>query len=360
MTSGRSRRSLTLRALTAFQVVRRHGVLAVAVTLACWSAFCSLAGAQAPRLGLLQLESEDVQEDELAPRLMTELREQLAKRNDYALVDTHVSLHQVSAGQNCNPADASCLQKIADSLQLDGLLFGKVTHEGGAPIAVTRRYDRKSSSIQSWAIVSFESSTVTDAQLKEQTQTLVTTLLGPAPEPQVASAPKPQPAAAQSSSDNAELSASLQEQRPLSSGMSLRTVAGLALIGGAAASVGMSVFSFVQVDHAQHNGNYESYRMAVGQTNANVKDVCDEASAGKRYGLGPDGFKDVKHSCSSGQTFEVLQYVFIGSAILTGGLATYLLVGGKSDTQTDRASARLSLHPAIGKSGASLTARLRF
>ena len=310
----------------------------------------------------MQLESEDVQEDELAPRLISELREQLSKRTDVAVVDTKVSLHQLSVGQNCNPAEAACLQRISDSLKLDGLLFGKVTHEGGVPMAVTRRYDRKSATIQSWAIVSFESNTVTDEQLKEQTQTLVTTLLGPVPESgQVASKPNTEPdAAAKASAENSELTDSLQEQRSLSSGMSLRTVAGLALIGGAAASVGMSVFSFVQVDRAQHNTSYENYRMAVGQMNTSVKDVCDEANAGKRYNLSVDGFKDVKRSCSSGQTFEVLQYVFIGSAILTGGLATYLLVGGKSDTQSDKASSRLSFHPAIGKGGASLTARLRF
>jgi len=360
MTSGRSsrKRSLTLHAT--------H-VMASALTLACLSAWCThvrAEQAQVPRLGLLQLESEDVQEDELAPRLMNELREQLSNRTDVSLVDTKVSLHQLSVGQNCNPSEAACLQRVSDSLKLDGLLFGKVTHEGGVPIAVTRRYDRKSASIQSWAIVSFESNNVTDEQLKEQTQTLVTTLLGPvaaSESPQIATKPNTEPdAAAKTTAADSELSESLQEQRPLSTGMSLRTVAGLALIGGAAASVGMSVFSFVQVDRAQHNTSYENYRMAVGQMNTTVKDVCDEANAGKRYNLSADGFKDVKRSCSSGQTFEVLQYVFIGSAILTGGLATYLLVGGKSDTQSDRASSRLSLHPSIGKGGASLTARLRF
>jgi len=320
--------------------------------------------AQTPRLGLLQLESEDVQDDALAPRLTQELREQLSSRADYTLVDnTKVTLHQVSLGQNCNPSDASCLQKIADSLKLDGLLFGKVTHEGGVPIAVTRRYDKKSNTVQSWAIVSFESSTVTDAQLTEQTQTLVATLLG-GNEPEdesVEAAPEPAPASlTPQPAEGSAITESLQEKRSLSSGMSLRTVAGIALLGGAAASVGMSIFSFTQVNSAQHNSSYESYRMAVGQMNASVKDVCSEADAGKRYGLSQDGFRDVKRSCSSGQTFEVLQYVFIGSAILTGGLATYLLVGGKSDTPPPSDAARLSFHPSVGRGGASLTARLQF
>ena len=356
--------------MTSGRSSRRRSLVAMAC-LALLTGLCSVTSAQTPRIGLLSLETEDLQDDALAPRLTQELREQLAKRDDLTLVDTRVSLHQLSVGQNCNPSEASCLQKVADNLKVDGLLFGKVTREGGVPIAVTRRYDRKANSVQSWAIVSFESSTVTDAQLKEQTQTLVTTLLGPAqanPEAKVADAsqepaPALQPPAEQpESQESSAIAESLHEKRSLSHGMSLRTIAGIALIGGAAASVGLSIFSFTQVNSAQHNASYEAYRMAVGQMNASVKDVCNEADAGKRYGLSPDGFKDVKHSCSNGQTFEILQYVFIGSAILTGGLATYLLVGGgKPDTQpSSEATSRLSFHPALARGGASLTARLRF
>lgn len=338
-------------------------VTTVLGALACLLAWSGHAGAQTPRLGLLALESEDVQDDALAPRLTQELREQLSKRDDVTVVDTHVSLHQVSVGQNCNPAEASCLQKVAESLKLDGLLFGKVTHEGGVPIAVTRRYDKKAGSIQSWAIVSFESNTVTDAQLKEQTQTLVSTLLGAAAEQKQADA-KPEPEAptpALQEPGESQESLDLQAKPSTSGGVSARTVVGIALLGGAAASVGLSIFSFTQVNSAQHNASYEAYRLAVGQMNANVKDVCSEADANKRYNLSPDSFKEAKNACSKGQTFEILQYVFIGGAVLTGGLATYLLVGGKSDTPppTD-ASTRLTLHPSISRGGASLTARLRF
>jgi hypothetical protein len=144
--------------------------------------------------------------------------------------------------------------------------------------------------------------------------------------------------------------------------LSARKVAGFVLLGGAAASVGMSVLSFVQVDRAANNASFQDYRGLVGSNNATAKDVCDEASAGKRYGQSPDNFKQVKSSCSTGSTFEVLQYVFIGGALVTGGLATWFLFGGGDSKEKVHATGleHITLHPAIGRGGASLSARMRF
>src|ERR1700712_5525252 len=47
------------------------------------------------RLGLLQLESDAVNDDKVSPVLMSDLRDALSKRQDYSVVDTHVTLTQL-------------------------------------------------------------------------------------------------------------------------------------------------------------------------------------------------------------------------------------------------------------------------
>src|SRR6185312_9860915 len=79
------------------------------------------------RLGLLQIESDAVNDDKVSPLLMTDLRDELAKRQDYSVVDTHVTLTQLSLAEDCSVTELSCLQQIAEKLKLDGLLFGRLT-----------------------------------------------------------------------------------------------------------------------------------------------------------------------------------------------------------------------------------------
>lgn len=364
---------------------------------------CPKARAQAAkpyRLGLLQLESDAVHEDTVAPQLMAELRTALPKRSDYELVDTHVSLTQLSLAEDCNVTELSCLAQIGEKLALDGFLFGKVTHDDGeVPMASFRRFDRAHGAIQSTAIISFGSERFSQERMQAEVYQLLNKLLGPGPKqalavippeaapakPAVAAAPAPAPppaaepvapaavpapaaeateptqvAAASAPSTTEPIVPTVQLEQ--GTGISARRLAGYVLLGGAAASVGMSVLSFVQVDKAANNASFQDYRSLVGANNATAKDVCDEANAGKRYGQTPDNFKQVKSSCSTGSTFEVLQYVFIGGALVTGGLATFLLFGG-GDTK-DKAQAtglqHITLHPSIGRGGASLSARMRF
>lgn len=350
------------------------------------------AGAQATkpyRLGLMQLESDAVHDDQVTPMLMAELREALPKRTDYELVDTHVNMTQLSLAEDCSVLELSCLGQIADRLKLDGFLFGKVTHDDGeVPMASFRRYDRAQSAIQSTAIISFGSERFSPERMQAEVSQLLNKLLGPAPKQQavaaVASEPAAEPVAAavtpeaeapaatpaQAAPKDQQLvaDAGASEQLRLSdnlrpsTGLTARKFAGYVLLGGAAASVGLSVLSFVQVDRAANNASFQDYRTLVGSSNANVKDVCDEANAGKRYGQSADNFRQVKSSCSTGTTFEVLQYVFIGSALLTGGLGAFLLFGGGSDQ--DKATATglktLTLTPSIGRGGAAVNARMRF
>jgi hypothetical protein len=285
---------------------------------------------------------------------------------------------------DCNVTELSCLAQICEKLSLDGFLFGRVTHDDGeVPMASFRRFDRARGAIQSTALISFGSEAFSAERMQAEVYQLLNKLLGPGPKQALAVVSKPTPAPAKPApvaaaapvapaptvdSPKAAATASkvdavsLKEELDPGTGLSARKFAGYVLLGGAAASVGMSVLSFVQVDRAANNASFQDYRGLVGANNATAKDVCDEANAGKRYNQTPDNFKQVKSSCSTGTTFEVLQYVFIGGALVTGGLATFLLFGGGDSKEKVHATGlqHITLHPAIGRSGASLSARMRF
>ena len=198
--------------------------------------------------------------------------------------------------------------------------------------------------------------------MRGEVQKLVNTLLGPAAPRAPAVAQKPVVKAR-------ELPEVAEEPTPAAvddgSGVEPRAVAAFALAGLAVASAAMAVVSFVQVDSASHDAQFENYRLAVGQSNSQARDVCDEASAGRQYGLSDANFKDVKSACSRGGTFEVLQFVFIGGAVVSAGVSALLFAtANSSDSGTSPATAsRFRLQPmaAIGGRGATgLTARFSF
>jgi len=353
-------RSLGVLSPIRMTVAGRKAKASVLVLGWCALGMCFAAATTSPafareyRLGVLQIENDDVYDDALAPLFMQHLRAVLAERSDVLPVETNVTLTQLSLGQACNVSESSCLLRITSSLHVDGILFGKLTHEGGEPVAILRRYDARSASIDASALVTLGSQATTDAAIHTEAEKLVTALLGEAPA-------APQPAAAPKPSAPAPVLKVTEEPAPQNNGgVSARTVVGYSLLGGAAVSVGLTVLSFLQIDRAENNRNFENYRVAVGQANTTTKDVCDEASSGKRYGLNEANFRDVKRSCSSGMTFEVLQYVFLGSAVLTGGLATFLLLGGGEADQREAGPKHISLRPNITRSGVSVTARMHF
>lgn len=310
------------------------------------------------RLGVLQVENDDSYEDTLAPLFMQELRAVLAERTDVSAVDIRVTLTQLSLGQGCNTAESSCLLRIANTLKTDGFVFGKLTHEGGEPVAILRRYDTRSASIDASALVAFSpqiTSAPTADNVRVEVRRLVNGLLGEQAAPAAKAVVPAKPITA------APVATTIEPPPvPESTGMSGRSIAGVTLLGGAAVSVGLTVLSFVQIKNAENNRNFENYRVAVGQNSTGTKDVCDEASTGKRYGLTDSNFREVRRSCNVGMTFEILQYVFLGSAVVTGGLATFLLLGDDSEHQRQTGTKSLTFKPNFMRNGASITARMHF
>jgi hypothetical protein len=312
------------------------------------------------RIAVLELESDEL-DDALASELTEQLRTELRTRDDVQLHDTRVSLAQLSLARDCNTSEPGCLGQIARGLEVDGFVFGKLTHEGGAPVVVLRRYDSARAAVDRSALATFVQRSVSKGELDSASNKLIAQLLGGAA---AASAAEPEelPRLQLSATPVDHTPPLAAQPEPKSSALSGRTIAGYALLGGAALSVGASVLSFVQVERSEKDRDFERYRLAVGQRGTSVNDVCDEASAGKRYGLETASFRHVKSVCNTGILFEALQFVFIGTAVVSGGLAAYFLTSGESAEKQKPAlgSSNFSVAPTFARRGFGVGARLKF
>lgn len=148
-------------------------------------------------------------------------------------------------------------------------------------------------------------------------------------------------------------------------------VLGWTLIGVGGAALAGAFISMAIVSDVNSDPLYEDYRDAVARGNDKVRmenmpqevvtNVCDAAEGGSRYGFSDEQFAKVNDLCSKGNTFEVLQWVFLGTAVAAGGVGTYLVL--TSDTGPDESAAaqgRLQLQPRFAPGRATVTATLRF
>jgi hypothetical protein len=95
-------------------------------------------------------------------------------------------------------------------------------------------------------------------------------------------------------------------------------------------------------------------------------DVCVAAEDGLPYGLSNDDLNEVADLCGEADTFEVLQWVFLGTALAAGGTGVALILT-EADEPDPEATAggraprpALSLTPRLGRRSGHVTATLRF
>ena len=149
---------------------------------------------------------------------------------------------------------------------------------------------------------------------------------------------------------------------------------GWSLVGLSAASlVGLGV-SLAVIEGVNNDPLYGRYRDAVAKGNAEVirdnmpedvvKDVCDAARHDARYTLTAKETSQVASKCSTADTFEVLQWVFLGTSVVAGGVGTYLVLSADGAHHEDSTGIRhrpaFALRPSFGPRSARLDATLRF
>jgi hypothetical protein len=149
-------------------------------------------------------------------------------------------------------------------------------------------------------------------------------------------------------------------------GWTLIGVSGLSLVG--------TVVSMKMIDDVNNDDLYKDYRELVylGNRKAELdntpelieKDTCAAATEkGFAYSLNDSEFEEVVSMCNRADTFEVLQWVFLGTTVVAGGVGTYLVLTAGDSSPSDQASAdspRLSLRPSFSPQASSVTATLRF
>ena len=131
--------------------------------------------------------------------------------------------------------------------------------------------------------------------------------------------------------------------------VTLLSVAGLAIVG--------MVVSWAELLTLSNDSAYNSYRMQLGSTYGLMGDVACQESSFNAVGSGVTS-SHARDVCSQGNTFEILQYVFLGVAVAAGATGIVLLVldssGNHDEAQT------VSLVPHVGPQGGGMDLTLRF
>lgn len=327
-------------------------------TLACFGGSTARAseGELVTHVAVLELGTDGVH-DGLATKLGDALRRELAVTAGYQVSDARVSLEQLSLVQDCDPEQDGCLGRIAKQLGVGALIHGTLSNEGSGALAQLKLFEQASQSVQRSAMTMFALREASEQDITRKATVLLDELLGRGGKTPAVPAPVPATGAQETPTVRPEDAAKEE-----SSAISPRQVVGYALLGGAALSIGLSVLAFVEIDRAQSNESFERYRIAVGARAPMTEDVCDEAEAERQHGIDASSFDEVKSECSTGRTFEVLQFVFLGAAAVSGGLSAYFLLSEESPTgERKRVSALdFPVQPIVRRHSAQIRARFRF
>ena len=305
---------------------------------------------QSTSLAILGLSSKDG-DDELAAKLTDALRVEAASDSKLTLSDSTALLSQLVVLNDCEIADAACRDGIARQLEVVELIYGGIRRTEGGHVVELHRYSTVDGSL-SHASRELTIEGASEDELASDARGLLRELrASDTPEPPAA-APAPKPARVR----RPVLKPEPLEPEPQDESSSNDWL-GYSLLGVAAVSAGLTVFAWHEIDAARDDADFRAYREAVGrtQTGAGVDDVCDEADGGRPYTLGVERLKDVRSACARGVTFEILQWVFIGSAVVSTGVGIYFLL----DDEGEPDAARASLRPMIGKHDAGLQLRIQ-
>jgi hypothetical protein len=315
------------------------------------ASLATTAPAAAQKLAILGLSSKDG-DDEPAAALTAALRTEAAADTELQLSDTTALLSQLVVLHDCEIADAACRDTIARQLDAGALLYGAIRRTDSGHKVELHYYSMADNSL-THASRELTIEGAGEAELSREASSLLRELRGlDAPEPE-AIAPEPAP---ERVSRPARLLEPQDDPEPQDAASSNDWL-GYSLLGVAAVSAGLVVFSWSEIDAARNDSDFRAYREAVGrvQTGAGVDDVCDEADAGKHYFLEIDRFKRARSACGRGATFEILQWVFVGSALVSAGFGVYFLL----DDEGEPDAARASLMPIVGKDDAGLQLRIQ-
>lgn len=309
---------------------------------------------QSASLAILGLSSKDG-DDEAAAALTEALREQAAADSELELSDSTALLSQLVVLHDCEIGEAECRDGIAQQLEVQELIYGAIKRTEGGHTVELHRYSTVDSSM-SHASREIMIEGASEADLANDARGLLRELRPSDTAEQAAVEPAPIPV--RERERRPVLKPLLEDDEPKAEeDASSNDWLGYSLLGVAAISTGLMVYSWSEIDAARNDADFRAYREAVGQTQigAGVDDVCEEADAGKPYSIGVERLKNARDACGRGVTFEILQWVFLGSALASAGVGLYFLL----DDEGESDGARASLVPMLGKDDAGLRLRIQ-
>ena len=303
--------------------------------------------AAAQELAILGLSSKDG-DDEPAAHLTNALRAEAAKDADVRLSDSTALLSQLLVLHDCEIGDAACRDSIAAQLQVDVLIYGSIRSGTFGHVVELHRYVKADGDL-SHASREITIEGASEEDLAGDARSLLRELREEdVPEPAaVETEPAPEPERPPMVS---------REPREAEDGASSNDWLGYTLLGVAAVSTGLTLYSWNEIDEAKNNATFREYREAIGRAEggAMIDDVCAEADDGEAYGLG-ERLENVRGACGRGETFEILQWVFMGSALVSAGFGIYVLL----DDEGEPDAARASLTPVLGRGDAGFNLRFQ-
>lgn len=146
---------------------------------------------------------------------------------------------------------------------------------------------------------------------------------------------------------------------------SVKRIVGYSLLGVAALGLAGTVYSWAAISSINNDKDFEAYRERVGQMEPSVKDVCATNKAYAETGSADylTWRDNIRGLCDDADTFETLQWVFLGTAVAAGAGGTYfLLTAGSSEDANERAEATpmISFKPRITRGTQAIEATFRF
>jgi hypothetical protein len=318
------------------------------------ASLATTAPAAAQKLAILGLSSKDG-DDEPAAKLTDALRTEAAADSGLQLSDTTALLSQLVVLHDCEISDAACRDTIARQLEAGELIYGAIRRtESGHKVELHYYSTADSSLTHASRELTIEGAS--EAELASEARGLLRELRPSDTPEEPAAAPEPAPEVTRVRRP-VPLAEPLESEPESQDEASSNDWLGYSLLGVAAVSAGLVVFSWSEIDAARKDSDFRAYREAVGrvQTGAGVDDVCEEADAGRPYFLETERFKRARSACGRGATFEILQWVFIGSALVSAGFGTYFLLDDEGETD----AARASVTPMLGKGDAGLQLRIQ-
>jgi hypothetical protein len=322
------------------------------------------AAAERPTLAILGVASEEG-DDDLAASITDALRAELESDSSVRLSASRASLSQMTMLQDCDIAEADCRTRVGKAVNADQVMYGGLRRSGPRGHEVELHLFTTADGKDTYARRALPAGETGDTALAEHARALIAALRG---EPEAPAEPAPvadqgegPPPVATVTPDVAPLEESAVDtaEPPADSAPASNDWLGYTLLGTAAVSAGLTVFSWTQIKAAESDDAFVAYGEAVYLADPTVKDVCKEAEANTPYGVNAQTLAGANDACDQGQTFDVLQYVFLGVTLVSAGFGTYFLLDDEGDTASGSGSRDLSVRAALGRDHGLLSVRLQ-